>query len=278
MKYIRFLAGLILLGSGFSSQLLAQEADDELVLSVCYDATFRTYEERPEHYEDEKILEIGKNHSIFYGFSNTRRDEVKDSILSRGGSLSDVLNAYNKLGLKSSKQNYKVLKNFPSRGKLTYTDIAIKTFKYEEDMECPSWKLLEGDTAVCEYPCQKAQTLFRGRTWTVWFTPEIPISDGPWKLHGLPGLILQAADDTGSFTFQCTAIHQGKGELMKKLRGKFINCTPSELRKMHELIGKDPMAYAQKFGVPKHAACGPDGKAIVYKEKHCVFMELLPEK
>lgn len=278
MKYTNFLTGLIFLSCCFSIRLQAQEADDELVLSVRYDATFRTYEEQPKHYEDEKVLEIGKNHSIFYGFSNTRRDEVKDSIMSRGGTLSDVLNAYDKLGLKLSKQSYKVLKNFSSRGKLTYTDIAIKSFKYVEDMERPSWKMLEGDTVVCEYPCQKAQTLFRGRTWTVWFTPEIPISEGPWKLYGLPGLILQAADATGSFTFQCTAIRQGKGESMKKLKGKFINCTPSELREMHALIGKDPMAYAQKFGAPKHTAYGPDGKAIVHKEKHCVFMELLPEK
>ena len=278
MKHIIFLAGLIVLSNGFSSQLQAQEAGNELVLSVRYDATFRTYEERPEHYEDEKILEIGKNHSIVYGFSNTRRDEVKDSILSRGGTFSDVLNAYDKGGYKLSKQSYKVLKNFPSRGKLTYTDNNFKTFKYVENMERPSWKMLEGDTVVCEYPCQKAETLFRGRTWTAWFTPEIPISEGPWKLNGLPGLILQASDATGSFTFQCTAIRQGKGEMMKKLKGKFISCTPSELRDMHVLLGKDPMAYAQKFGVPNHTAYGPDGKAIVYKEKHCVFMELLPKQ
>ena len=267
MKHINFIVGLILLGSGLSSQLQAQEANNELILSVRYDATFRTYEERPELYEDEKVLEIGKKHSIFYGFSNTRRDEVKDSILSRGGTLSDVLNTYEKFGYKLSKQSYKVLKNFPSRGKLTYTDTNFKTFKYVEDMERPSWKMLEGDTVVCEFPCQKAETIFRGRTWTVWFTPEIPISEGPWKLYGLPGLILQASDATGSFSFQCTAIHQGKGEKMKQLKGRFVRCTPSELREMHVLIGKDPMAYARNFGVPKHTAYGPDGKTIVYKEK-----------
>ena len=278
MKYINLLAGVLCLSCCFSSQLQAQRTDDELILSVRYDARFRTYEEHPTLYEDEKILEIGKNHSIFYGFSNTRREEVKDSILSRGGGLSDVLNAYEKLGYKLSKQDYKVLKNFPSRGKSTYTDKVFKAFKYVEEMERPSWKILEGDTLVCEYPCQKAQTNFRGRTWTVWFTPEIPISDGPWKLYGLPGLILQAADVTGSFTFHCTAIRQGKGEPMKTLKGKFIDCTRSELRNMRSSLGKDPMAYAQNFGVPNHTAYGPDGKKLVYKEKHCIFLELLPEK
>ena len=35
-----------------------------------------------------------------------------------------------------------------------------------------------------------ATTHFRGREWKVWFSEEIPLSLGPWKLGGLPGLIL----------------------------------------------------------------------------------------
>ena len=105
MKHINLLAGVLFLSCCFNSKMQAQETDNELVLSVRYDAKFRTYEEHPTLYVDEKILEIGKTHSIFYGFSNTRRDEVKESILSRGGALSDVLNAYEKLGYKLSKQD-----------------------------------------------------------------------------------------------------------------------------------------------------------------------------
>ena len=40
--------------------------------------------------------------------------------------------------------------------------------------------------------------------WTAWFAAGIPIAEGPWKLKGLPGLILKAADDTGSYVFECT--------------------------------------------------------------------------
>ena len=40
-----------------------------------------------------------------------------------------------------------------------------------------------------------ATTHFRGRDWKVWFSEEIPLPLGPWKLGGLPGLILAAHCD-----------------------------------------------------------------------------------
>ena len=33
--------------------------------------------------------------------------------------------------------------------------------------------------------CKKATTNFRGRYWEVWYTEDIPISQGPWKLCGI---------------------------------------------------------------------------------------------
>ncbi|MFT4031194.1 MAG: GLPGLI family protein [Siphonobacter sp.] len=54
---------------------------------------------------------------------------------------------------------------------------------------------------IGSFPTQKATARFRGRNYTAWFCSEIPISDGPWKLNGLPGLILEAYDDTGEVKF-----------------------------------------------------------------------------
>jgi GLPGLI family protein len=51
------------------------------------------------------------------------------------------------------------------------------------------------------YDCQKATGAFRGRTYDVWFAPELPIPSGPFKLGGLPGLILEAQSQDGLVQF-----------------------------------------------------------------------------
>ena len=57
------------------------------------------------------------------------------------------------------------------------------------------WTIVEEVKMIKNYTCLKATTEFRGRKYTAWFTPDIPISDGPWKFKGLPGLILSITDE-----------------------------------------------------------------------------------
>lgn len=82
-------------------------------------------------------------------------------------------------------------------------------FKYSEPLESQNWQIESDSTLnVWGYECLMAKTSWRGREWTVWFTPEIPLASGPWKLHGLPGLILKASDSTGQHCFTATGLHQ----------------------------------------------------------------------
>jgi len=62
------------------------------------------------------------------------------------------------------------------------------------------------------YPCQKAKCNFRGRQWTVWFASDIPVSDGPWKLGGLPGLIMEAYDQGIQYHFMIIGLQKVEGE------------------------------------------------------------------
>ncbi len=70
------------------------------------------------------------------------------------------------------------------------------------------WQLHDDTLTVCGYTCRKAVANFRGRTWTAWYTEQIPIDAGPWKLHGLPGLILKASDQNFQHDFEAVAVRK----------------------------------------------------------------------
>ena len=75
------------------------------------------------------------------------------------------------------------------------------------------WEILSEHKTVLGYPCTAARTHFRGRTYKAWFTPEIPVSDGPWKFGGLPGLILEVEEEY--YHFIATNIVFNPGEKPK---------------------------------------------------------------
>lgn len=79
-------------------------------------------------------------------------------------------------------------------------------FHYQEPLTEIEWSISDSTKNILGYECFMAEADYHGRSWTVWFTPEIPISDGPWKLQGVPGLILEASEPSGQHTFTATGI------------------------------------------------------------------------
>jgi len=62
-----------------------------------------------------------------------------------------------------------------------------------------AWTLTDDTLTVSDYLCQQATATFRGVEWRVWYTEEIPSSAGPWRLRGLPGLIIKAESEVHTF-------------------------------------------------------------------------------
>lgn len=76
----------------------------------------------------------------------------------------------------------------------------------QDEIFHPEWNLHKEQKEIAGFVCQKATTHYRGREYQVWFAPEIPVNFGPWKLNGLPGLILEARDQTGQIEFLATQV------------------------------------------------------------------------
>lgn len=77
-----------------------------------------------------------------------------------------------------------------------------KVFAYVKEKKVNiNWKLISERKKIGDFECYKAIGLLRGREYTAWYTNEIPIPFGPWKLQGLPGLIIEAYDKNENFYF-----------------------------------------------------------------------------
>lgn len=63
------------------------------------------------------------------------------------------------------------------------------------------WTLQPEHKRFAQYDCRRATGRFRGRDYEVWYTLDIPIPSGPYKLGGLPGLILEAVSTDGKVKF-----------------------------------------------------------------------------
>ncbi|MBB2953379.1 GLPGLI family protein [Sphingobacterium sp. JUb56] len=77
---------------------------------------------------------------------------------------------------------------------------------YEEKKGDMQWEMHPDTAHIHDFVCQKATADWGGRKWTAWFTMDIPISDGPYKFCGLPGLVLSISDQDKFFTFDIAYI------------------------------------------------------------------------
>jgi GLPGLI family protein len=74
--------------------------------------------------------------------------------------------------------------------------LALKEKKIYSDTLHPfNWQVHNEKRKIDSFLCTKATVFFRGRYYTAWFDDKIPISNGPWKFGGLPGLIVEIQDN-----------------------------------------------------------------------------------
>ena len=185
--------------------------------------------------------------SCFYSHYFVRSQEIQDSI-NRRGSVSDDMVSKAIAPYDGGQPNF-VYKHIPAEGKLTFATYHVDWFKYSEPIPALQWKIEGKDSVIAGYHCQAATTSLRGRQWRAWFTLDIPVSDGPWKLCSLPGLILRATDEQGYFDFDCTGVASIEIPPIELAKNNYVSCTPEEAFKMEQERRENPLAFLNRqFG------------------------------
>ena len=103
---------------------------------------------------------------------------------------------------------YRCLKDFNNNNMRIWDSNMGSKYRYDIDMADLIWELGDSIKTVVGYECQNAYSDYHGRKWEAWFSPDIPIKDGPWQLFGLPGLIMEATTDDGLYSFEIIGIQE----------------------------------------------------------------------
>jgi GLPGLI family protein len=206
MAHFIFLLACLLSFHAFSQafRVYPEKKIEPVELAVTYRKHMQRDSLDPHDLQDEKMmLWIGRNTSVFFSYYNHILLE-KNKRLSRAEFIAWINQHPNPRG----GLRYRIHKNYPE-GKITaINDILFDLFLYQEKMPLFTWEIQSDTGTILGYQVQKATTRFRGRSWVAWFAPGMPISDGPYKFHGLPGLILKMFDTRNHFLFEALSIEK----------------------------------------------------------------------
>ena len=171
--------------------------------SFVYELKFRPNPTKDSIAKDKFVLDINDGKSMF----RTLKDRAADSTFQATKRFSFMTTSFKDFRTVSknlkTKETNKFIVNFQK----------LFAIKIKEELV---WKIEQETKETLGMKVQKATTTYGGRNWVAWFTNEIPLLDGPYIFHGLPGLITEITDIQNDYVFSLVQIKNSNGKLYEK--------------------------------------------------------------
>mgnify|MGYP003605788262 CR=1 FL=1 len=148
-------------------------------------------------------LDVTSSGSIFYSYVVRNSDSLARVDIEKQLAATGAINITS--DMRKGLVRYTISKKYPKYEVFFHTKILRDRYKVSEEKPI-NWKITSEKQKIGEWSTQKAEADFGGRHWFAWFTSDIPIQDGPYKFHGLPGLIVKLEDQTQSHRFTLQAV------------------------------------------------------------------------
>jgi len=218
--------------------------------------------QRDQFIRDETVVYLNPRASYYTSYSSKRmQDEVKKQMEDPG--FDGTLN----ITTRSTPSSSSYLLDADQNKMTEVVSVASDKFAISQTYPTQDWEILGEHKEIGGYNCQNAKTTFKGRTYIAWFTTELPFSYGPWKLHGLPGLILDARDTKNEVIFAYAGFDKIEdGKTSVALPQNVITTTAEEVKKIQEAFKANPQAYMQaQSGKNRTISVGSSGNMAVVR-------------
>lgn len=214
------------------------EPVDTALYSVGYDFAFvKDAEKKPyKPIHEQMTLEIGRHAASFYSYAQFLGDSVAAEAIKKGEHQFRF----------THKVSWRMYANYPAKGQYSYLErFGMDRFVMTEKQAEPEWTLCaDSVSTILGYQCRKATATFLGREWTAWYTEDIPLDNGPWLLHGLPGLIMKAETADSCFCFEANGLTKcADSKPMYYKGGKYEKIDRKALASVYKRYFADPVGY-----------------------------------
>ena len=233
-----------------TAALQAQATIDTAQFRAVYTFAYKTSPSQKEFVKtDLMYLDIGKKSSKYY----SRYAQIRDSVKMAG--LNQKLSAYEIVeNVRQFRDRIKtIVYSLPNSGMFYVADRLVDDYYYEEKYTFPRWVLGQETKTIAGYVCKEAETIYRGRKWTAYYAPSIPVQQGPWKLWGLPGLIVYATDSEHLFEFELNGFETLKDGVPLIMENKtptgkpYRKVSKKDWEEMERLNNRDPLTFTKQF-------------------------------
>ena len=234
---------------------------DTAKYKVTYSLKYKFHPRQVDCFDDTRIVQIGKRSIKDYSDIINHFDSLATEQVRRGASsYSNVSGMPLPLEIIRQKRG--------SDADMKYRVGISGFFVYKDSVPSIQWEFSpEESTSILGYECNKATADFAGRTYTAWFTSELPLPFGPYKFGGLPGLILKIEDSEKQFIWEAVGFEKSNAPIMQYTYqdGNDKHCSASDVDKTLARFFQSPVAFMiASFGGDSSRVhiVGKDGKEM----------------
>jgi GLPGLI family protein len=192
------------------------------------------------------------NTSALYRYSRAEKDEYDEEAAQYSDQMSIALIDTTSVELYTEKTSN-------TMSEIVFDPIKKHRYLIQDQLDTIQWLITDEVKLIGDFQCNKAMCYYKGRNYTVWFTFSIPCSFGPWKLHGLPGLIIHASDDRQEVIFSAKKIatysmeYVWNGSVYQQLtRAEYQQMlNDHSIEMMKRITSKSPQRFNVNISTPK---------------------------
>ena len=177
---------------------------DSCYLTITYRYKYKATEKDDSLSHDDLMdLQLGRKYNAFFSQNIRNLDIQNTKELKTTMKLKTIPESFVGFDLLVNHDDSKTIVT----NRIPYTSQVIE---YTENTPSLIWTYLieEKSYNVMGYHCHVAKCNFGGREWKVYYTNDIPLPYGPWKLNGVKGLVLKAEDSEHNFVFEAVGLTQ----------------------------------------------------------------------